>query len=93
MSKLQQIINKCKCSVSLTVNKHLDYYQTAEDALLEMQRYECPPRIEPEVREIMEKTNIIIELQFYPDTPIGSYSLYHYDLDKILDEALEILSK
>ena len=91
MSKLQKILDRCKCGVFLTVNQHRDYYRTAEDALLEKQEYECPPRIDAEVREVMEKTNTIIELQFYPDTPIGSYSIYHYDLEKILDEALEIL--
>ena len=91
MSKLQQVLNRCGCGVYLEVNRHRDYYQTAEDALIEKQRYECPPEIDEDVREVMVKTNTIIELQFYPDTPIGSYSLYHYDLEKILDEALEIL--
>lgn len=91
MKKLQQILDRCKCGVFLTVNQHRDYYQTAKDALLEKQGYECPPEIDRDVQEVMEKTDTIIELQFYPDTPIGSYSLYHYDLEKILDEALEIL--
>ncbi len=44
--------------------------------------------IEPEVRKAMIDKNIIIDLKFYPDTPIGSYSIYHYDLDMALDEAL-----
>lgn len=92
MSKLQQILDKCKCGVFLTVNRHRDYYETAEETLLQMQGYECPPRIDNDVREIMEKTNTIIELQFYPNTPIGSYSIYHYNLEKILDQALEILT-
>ena len=41
----------------------------------------------------MIETNTIIDLQFYPHTPVGSYQIYHYDLDKALDEALEILAK
>lgn len=33
----------------------------------------------------------IVDLQFYPDTPIGSYQIVHYDLDKALQLALEFL--
>jgi len=89
MEKLQKLLDKCKYGVHLAVNQHRDYYQTAEDALKEKEGYECPPEIEPEVREIMIKKNVIIDLQFYPNTPIGSYSIYHYDLDMALDEALK----
>ncbi len=89
MEKLQKLLDKCKCGVHLTVNQHRDYYQTAEEALKEKEGYECPPEIEPEVRAAMIDKNVIIDLQFYPHTPIGSYSIYHYDLDMALDEALE----
>lgn len=41
---------------------------------------------------IIAETNTIVELQFYPDTPIGSYSVIHHDLDAALDEALACLS-
>lgn len=91
MEKLQKLLDKCKCGVHLTVNQHRGYYQTAEEALKEKEGYECPPEIEPEVRAAMIEKNTIIDLQFYPDTPIGSYSIYHYDLDMALDEALACL--
>lgn len=35
----------------------------------------------------MIETNTIVELQFYPDTPIGFYRVYYCDLDAALDEA------
>ena len=89
MNKLKELLGKCKCGVFLSINEHRDYYQTADEALKEKEDFECPPEIEPEVRKAMAETNTIIHLQFYPDTPIGSYSIYHYDLDAALDEALE----
>ncbi len=89
MEKLQKLLDKCKCGVYLTVNQHRNYYQTAEEALKEKEGYECPPEIEPEVRAAMINKNVIIDLQFYPHTPIGSYNIYHYDLDMALDEALD----
>ena len=47
--------------------------------------------ISKEVYEKMIELNTIIELQFYPDTPIGSYKIYHYDLEMAIDEALTII--
>ena len=88
MNKLQKLLDRCKCGVYLTVNEHRDYYQAAEEALKEKEGRECPPKIDPEVRKAMIDKNIIIELQFYPNTPIGSHRIYHYDLDMALDDAL-----
>lgn len=88
IDKLTELLSRCKCGVFLTVNEHRDYYQTAEKALEEMEM-ERPPQIEPEVRKIMVDTDTIVELQFYPNTPISSYKVYHYDLNAALTKALE----
>jgi len=39
------------------------------------------------------ETNNLVHIQFYPDTPIGFYNILHYDLDKALDLALEIIDE
>ena len=92
MNKLKRLLERCKCGVFLIVNEHRDYYQTAEEKLNEASKYDFPPVIEDNVREIMIKTNTIIVLQFYERTPISSYEIWHYDLDKCLDEALDCLN-
>lgn len=92
MGKLNTLLDRCKCGVYLTINQHRDYYQTAEVALIELDSCQCPPQLEPEVRAKMIETNTIINLHFFPDTPIGSYDIYHYDLDAALNEALECLN-
>jgi hypothetical protein len=89
--KIKRLLARCKCGVFITVNQHRDYYKTATDKLGELECMECPPQYTPEVKARMIETDTIIELQFYPDTPIGSYSVYHYDLDTALDCALECL--
>lgn len=89
MDLFKQLLMRCKCCVFLIVNEHRDYYQTAEQRLDELDMGDCPPEILPEVRKEMIKTDTIIDLQFYPDTPIGSYSIYHYDLDAALEAAIE----
>ena len=88
MTKLMQLLGRCKCGVYLTVNEHRDYYQSAELTLEEAEERECPPEIAPDVRAQMIKSDTIVRLQFYPDTPIGSYEIWHHDIDAALDRAL-----
>lgn len=88
MDKLKLLMSHCKCGVYLTVNEHRDYYQSAEVKLEEYAVRECPPDISDETRAGIVKTDTIIDLQFYPDTPIGFYHVIHYDLDIALDLAL-----
>jgi hypothetical protein len=86
--KLKTLMSKCECSVYLRINDHRNIYKSAIEALEEAQHYECPPEIDSAVRQRMIETNTIIELQFYPHTPISSYDIWHYDLDAALDIAL-----
>jgi hypothetical protein len=90
-SKLGSLLARCKCSVQLTVNGHRDVYDTPEDRLAEFEKWECPPEIDADVRAGILRTGNILELQFYPDTPIGAYYIVHHDLDAALADALECL--
>jgi hypothetical protein len=85
-----QLISRCKCGVYLTVNQHRDYYQSASERLKELkEQREVWEELEPEIEAKMIETNTIIELHFYPRTPIGSFSIFHYDLQAALDQAEE----
>lgn len=90
--KLQALLNRCKASIHIVVNEHRLYYLSAQERLGELSSYECPPEISDEVRAEIVRTDTIIDLQFYPDTPIGSYSIVHHSLDAALDDALECLN-
>ena len=93
MEKLSQLIALCKGSVTLTVNDHKDNYQTVEEFI--SHQFEVSTLQEDEmpldVYREMIKRDTVIHLQFYPDTPIGFYEVYGYDLDMVLDHALAIL--
>jgi len=91
MDKLKQLIQKCKCGVYLTTNEHRDLYMTVEDRLRELSDFDNLPDIDPEIKQLMIEKNTMIELQFYPVTPIGFYRLFHWDLDLALDQALECI--
>jgi hypothetical protein len=88
MDKLKELLSLCKCGVFVSVNEHRDYYNTAEESLDGAEGLECPPEINDDVRAQMIALNTIIRIQFYPDTPIGSYDIWHHDLDAALDQCL-----
>ncbi len=88
MNKLKELLNKCKASVSITVNKHRDYYQSVKDYIEE----DLIDEIGQDVYEEMKKTNTVIEIQAYPNTPIGSYRIVHYDIDKAIDIMLSCVN-
>ena len=93
MSKLQQLIDRCKHGIYLTVNEHRDNYMTAEQYLEDYRlSYECPPIIAPEVEAGIVRTDTLVELTCYPDTGIGSYQVVHYDAEAAMDEMLVILN-
>lgn len=89
MDKLKELLNLCKCGVFVTVNEHRDYYESAAQHLEEAKTFECPPVIASDVRASMIERDTIIKVHFYPETPIGSYEIWHHDLDAVLDEALD----
>lgn len=90
MEKLNKLLSMCKCGVYLTINQHRDSYQSAKDRIKEM--FETGQidgdDISKDIIEKMVDTNNIVEIQFYPNTPIGSYYIYHYDLEMAINEAL-----
>ena len=88
MDKLKKLMARCKCGVHLTVNDHRDVYETAAQALENLEISMPDIEITPDVRAKIIETDTLIDLHFYPDTPVGFYKVLHYDLDAALDEAL-----
>jgi hypothetical protein len=75
-------------SLHLTHNQHKAYYETVETYVSHMC---CPPDcVSDEQRDKALATQELWELQWYPDTPIGSYAIYGADLDTVLDKALSV---
>lgn len=86
-SKLLKIMARCKFGVYLSVNRHRDYYESVEKFLAGQEDIDC----HTDTIKIMIERNTVVEFQFYPDNAVASYSIFHYDVEKALDLALEIL--
>lgn len=93
MQKLQKLIDHCKGEIALSINSHKGEYLSVTDYLNNLIELDIVDPLEDLVysKEMIERDSVI-ELQFYPDTPIGSYTVIHYDLEEAVDKALEILN-
>ena len=84
MKKLQDLIKKIKCSVSIDINNHRDYDETIEQHIEPEDRKD----ISNDVWAKMIELDTCVRLQVYPDTPIGFYVIHHYDVEMAIDIAL-----
>lgn len=91
MEKLKELTQLCKAGILIEINEHKSYYQSVETYLGENIR--DLEETKDEVICKMIDTDTTIKLNFYPDSPRGHYTLYHYDLDLILDEARQIIKE
>ena len=89
LDDLAVILNRCKCGVHIEINVHRNYYQTAAEALEAEEQVD----IDPDVRQRMIDTNTIADVQAYPDTPIGSYRVLHFDVRMALGMIRQILER
>jgi hypothetical protein len=83
MDKLKQLMARCACSVCVEVNPHRDTYDTVEQWI-----ENTLAEVSDDVRADMIRLNTVVDVQFYPDTPVGSLRVVHYDLDSAVDAAL-----
>ncbi len=86
MSDLVKKFPRHEAGLYLVHNAHKDVYETIE------QYYEDDPNdwVSEDQRLKALKENSVWDLQWYPDTPIGSYRLLACDLDVLLEAAKKV---
>lgn len=96
-AEFARLIQRCKGSVTLLANDHRSNYQTAQ-AYLDQVVEDGKPRWESsgatvEQREQMIEQDLVLELHFYPLTPVGFCSLIGAEIVPMLEEAHRLLTK
>lgn len=89
MKRFKELISKCKASVEISVNDHKDVYLSVEEHIKDMEERRV---IDTDVYNKMIEKDTVVRLQFYPNTPVGSYVVYYYDVDKAINEALNLIN-
>lgn len=86
MEKLIKIVSHCKKSVEISINDHRNYYESVEEHLQEVKQ-----DIDPNILKKMIEKDTIVVIQAYPETSIGFFKVYHYDIEKACDIMLSNL--
>jgi hypothetical protein len=74
-----------KASLHITHNQHKAYYQTVEQYFAELRVDD--EDVTPADRAACIATNEVWEIQWYPETPIGSRTVYAPTLERVLERA------
>lgn len=89
MENLKELISICKASVGVSINDHKDFYESVEAHIPSEQR----EYIDPDIFNEMVKRDTIVRVQAYPDSPVGCYIVYHYDVEFAIYEMLRIIKE
>lgn len=87
MKNLQELISICNGSVTISVNGHKDCYESVEQFITEDYKED----IDKHVLLEMINRDVIIEIQAYPRTPVGFFTVYHYDINEAINTMLDIV--
>lgn len=87
MTKLKRIAAHCKGSAHVNINDHRTNYWTVQqflDDLSQTEREELPA----EVVAGMLAADCVVQIIAYPRTAIGSYRVWHWNLEAAIDHIL-----
>ncbi len=88
MSKLQELIKKAN-QVNVYCNGHRSSYRTVEEELQNPSLFEEDFEDMPEeVKQKMIESDIMICLQVYPRSPVGFFTIWHWDIEQAAEIAL-----
>lgn len=92
MNKIEIPWPEHKCGMYITHNRHRDYYETVQEAI-EYETYDRTDFInEAEITECIAKDQVW-ELQWFPRTPVGSYTVCASTLERALEIAKQVDSQ
>ena len=90
MNNLQKLLSLCKCGVSIYVNSHRDAYESVSD-WINSTEIQLEEPIEIDIKNGMNETQNVIEINCYPFTPISSITIYHYDIDIAIEQMIDAI--
>lgn len=90
MEKLQRLISMCKAEVSVTVNSHKVNYESVEQHFKYLASLHKVV-VDKVILDGMIERDTIVNVIAYPDTPVGSFSVYHYDINEAIEAIIECI--
>ena len=93
MDKLKKIIDRCNGYFLLQTNLHKSNCQTVQAYLQDLKDQDeyYFNKVSNDVINKMIENDSVIHIQLYPDANHISYTLFHYDLDNLIDIVYNVL--
>ena len=88
MDKLQRLINHCEGEVALVINEHKSNYLSVAEYLNRFLSEYIDDIPTSELR-MMIITDTIVDLHYYPISPIGFHKILAHDVETALNLALK----
>lgn len=98
MNKLSKLASLCKCSVSIGINDHKNYYENIEEYLLKSEHdkiedFLTENQVGRDIYDKMVELDSLVIISAYDKTPVGSFCVYHYNIDLAIDKMINILKQ
>lgn len=90
---LFDIVQLCKCEVSINADSHTGSYLTLDQGLKELRENHDILDIPEYVMKEMREYGHIVHVQAYPNTPIGSVSTWGGTDERALDRMYVLLTE
>jgi len=85
MEKLKKLVEACKFGLDICAKNHNPLFMNMWDYLY---KYSNEPN---EISDKIGNNENLIEITCYPDSAVGYFTVYHYDIELAIDEALTII--
>lgn len=91
MNLLNTVVELAKAGAILNINPHRNHYTSAKQYMDDLISLDATSieEIGQDVYDEIIKRDALMELHVYPDTPNGFFKIIHYDMEKVLELALE----
>lgn len=90
MSNLKKLISLCDSNIDIFINDHKSS-STSIDFYVENDTHN--DYIHTSIRNKIIELDTIIQINFYPRTAWTFYTVWHYDIDLAIDEAIQIIER
>lgn len=93
MNDLKKLIDICNYEVKIAINEHKNTYQKVKDRICDLKSIDAffDDEVNEDVYNKMCELDTMVCVTAYPNTAVGFYVIYHYDVDKAISDMLETI--
>lgn len=92
VNNIDKLINMCKGEVYISINEHRNCYESVEEFLKTYLNFDSDDICAEVVAECIRK-DTLVQIMAFPDTPVASYKLCHYNVHDAIEQMITIIEE